>query len=232
MTINGIDISVYGATLLGKQIGNHEVVQVYDWLEGASAPVYLRTQQRFKTINLSLLLESATEAQTEQYFISLMQASRNSTIQFDDLDKRFACHFEGAAEPQRIALGVWIVELELSCYRTFLPDITESATGALSKTIANTGTVPSGCIVTVTPTLAIAEYTITGLSSTPIKIKNLSANKPHVIDGVTYRYLKDGANDIGNYSAFEWPMLKPGSSTITFSHSTVTVLIQYAPAFP
>lgn len=231
MLVNGVDISTFSATLLGKKIGNHEVVQVVDWLEGAGAPIYLRTQQRFKAIRLSLLLESSTDAQTEQNFSNLLLALRKCTLTFADFDKRFDCHFEDTTEPTRIAPGAWILELELLCSRTYLPEITDTASGVLSKSITNPGTVPSGCIVTITPTVPIAEFTLTGLSSAPIKVKNLSAGKPHVIDGLTYRYLKDSGNDIANYSAFEWPVIQNGTTNILFSHSTASVSIWYAPGF-
>lgn len=231
MQINGIDILAYCATLLSKQFGNHEVIQVYDWFDSAMAPVYLRSAQRFRSIKIMLLVEASSESQTEQYTSNLTLALRKCTLTFADLDKRFDCHFEGAVEPTRITPGVWILELELSCSKTYLPEVTETASGVLNKSIMNPGTIPSGCIVTITPTGTIAEFTLTGLSSAPIKVKNLSANKPHVIDGVTFRYLKDGGNDIANYSAFEWPMIPAGTTNVLFSHSTVIVSIKFSPSF-
>lgn len=231
MTINGIDISVYGATLLSKKITNHDVVQVFNWLDGAAMPVFTRNEQRFKDIALTFLIESSSEAATEGYFSALMLAMKDCIILFNELTKYFACHFDGKVEPKKLTARAWLVEIDLLCHKTYLSEVVITANGISSKSITSTGAIPSPCLITVTPSVAIAEYTISGLSSTSIKIKNLTANKAHVIDGYLFRYLKDGGNDITNFDAFEWPVLPIGTTNVTFSHTTANVTIQYYPLF-
>ena len=231
MTINGINISTFGAILLSKQITNHDVVQVYNWLDGASMPVFARNEQRFKDITLTFLIESSSESATEGSFSALVLALKDCVILFDELSKYFACHFDGKVEPKKLTAKAWLVEVDLKCHKTYLPEVVISANGVSSKSITSTGAIPSPCLITVTPTVAITEYTISGLSSISIKIKNLTANKAHVIDGYLFRYLKDGGNDIANYNAFEWPVLPVGTTNVDFSHTTANVTIQYYPLF-
>lgn len=231
MTINGIDLSIFGATLLSKQITNHDVVQVYDWLDGASSPVFSRTEQRFKDITLTILIESTSESETESQFSDLIRALETCTLVFDGLAKRYDCHFKGKAEPKRLTACAWLVEIDLLCHKTYLPEVTVNANNVGSVIITNAGALPAPCLITVTPTDAIAEFVIYGLSSGDIRFNNLEIDKTHLIDGYLYRYLKDGVNDIANFNAFGWPVMPVGTTELIFSHSSAAITIQYFPLF-
>jgi hypothetical protein len=231
MTINGIDITTFGATLLSKQITNHEVVQIFDWLDGASSPVFSRSEQRFKDITLTILIESTSESETESQFSALILALKECVVSFSGMSKLYSCHFKGKADPKRLTTCAWLVEIDLLCHKTTLPEVTVTANGVSSLAITNTGALPAPCRITVTPTVAIAEFVIVGLGSSDIRIHNLEANQPHVIDGVLFRYLKGGENDIANYNAFEWPVLPVGTTELIFSHTTTHITIQYTPIF-
>lgn len=231
MTINGIDIASFGATLLSKTITNHDVVQIYDWLDGAASPVFSRTEQRFKDVTLTILLEAPSEAETEQHFSSLILALRDCVVAFSGMNKLHSCHFKGKAEPKRLTATAWLVEIELLCHKTYLPEVVVNANGVNHKIITSISALPSPAFITVTPSTSITEFVIYGMGSSEIRIKNLTVNMPHVIDGHLFRYLKSGVNDIANYNAFEWPVLPIGTTDVLFSHSTTTVTIQYFPIF-
>lgn len=230
MTINQIDLSSFDATLLSKQITNHDVVQIFDWLDGAASPVFTRTEQRFKDITLTLLIETSSETETESQFAALIRALKDCTLTFDGFTKRFDCHFKGKAKPKHLTVNSWLVEIELLCHKTYLPEVIITANGVGMKSITSLGIVASPCLVTVTPPTAITEFVIQGFDS-EIRLQNLEANKPHVIDGYLYRYLKDGMNDIANYDAFAWPALPVGTTDLIFSHATANITIQYYPIF-
>jgi len=230
MTINGTDLSTFGATLLSKQITNHDVVQVYDWLDGAASPVFSRSEQRFKDITLTNLIEASLESETESQFSALIRAAKACTVEFDELTKRYDCHFKGRAEPKRLTARAWLVEVDLLCHKTYLPEVIVTAGGVSMKSVTSLGAMPSPCRITVTPSVDIAEFVILGFES-DIRLQNLEANKPHAVDGYLYRYLKDGANDIANYDAFAWPVLPVGTTELIFSHTTASVNIQYYPIF-
>jgi hypothetical protein len=230
MTINGIDLSSFGAILLSKQVTNHDVVQVYDWLDGAANPVFSRSEQRFKDMTLTILLEATTEAETESQFSALIRSLMDCTLVFDGLSKRYDCHFKGKAEPKRLTARAWLLEIDLLCHRTYLPEVIITANSVGLKSITSLGAMQSPCLITVTPTVDIAEFVIQGFDS-EIRIRDLAANKPHVIDGYLFRYLKDGVNDIGNYNDFEWPTLPVGTTELIFSHTTANVTVQYYPIF-
>ncbi|HAL73538.1 MAG TPA: hypothetical protein DCM45_00425 [Clostridiales bacterium] len=230
MTINEIDLASFGATLLTKQVSNHDVVQIYDWLDGASSPVFSRSEQKFKDITLTILLESSSESETESQFSTLIRALQTCTIAFDGLTKLYDCHFKGKAEPKHLNTCSWLVDIDLLCHKTYLPEAIITANGVCMKSITILGVQPSPCFITVTPTVDIAEFVILGFES-DIRLQNLEANKPHVVDGYLYRYLKDGVNDIANLDAFAWPVLPVGTTNLIFSHTTANISIQYYPIF-
>ena len=230
MTINGIDIASFGATLLAKQVSNHDVVQIYDWLDGASGPVFSRSEQRFKDITLTILIETSSESETESKFSTLIRALQTCTVVFDGISKLYDCHFKGKAEPKRLTACAWLLEIDLLCHKTYLPEVIVTANGVSMKSITSLGVQPSPCLITITPTVDIAEFVILGFES-DIRLKNLEASKQYIVDGYLFRYLKDGANDIANFDAFSWPVIPVDTTELIFSHSTANITIQYYPIF-
>lgn len=230
-TINGNNFLSYSAKILERNISNHEVVQVYDWLEGAAEPVYMRNYNRFKDLQLVILISESTDAVAESQLNHLVEQMKICTIKFDDIDKYFNCHFEGKVEQEKLYHGTFKITATLACYKTYLAEVTETISASTSAQIVNAGTMPSELYITITPTADIAELTIMGLSNTPIVIKNLIAATEYIIDGYTFRYLADGANDIGNYDSFEFPVLPTGTTTVLLSSDALALELKYYPKF-
>lgn len=231
LTINSTDITTYSAKLIDRKFSNHEVINVYDWLDGAPAPVYMRDYQTFKDLSITLLITTTTDADAIGKADKLLELCKHGVLKFSDITTYYSCHYEGKSELEKLKNGVVKLEISLMCYKTYLPEVTTTATGVATVAIANSGTLTSEVYISITPTEAISEFTITGLSATPIKVLNLTAAKTHIIDGYTFRYLADGANDIANYNAFEFPVLPTGTTNVGFSHTTATVVIKYYPKF-
>lgn len=230
-TINGNAYSTYSAKLLEYKFTNHEVIQVYDWLEGAAAPTYMRNYNRFKDIELIILITETTDSAAEGKVNLLVQQMKNCVLVFDGISKSFACHFEGKLQTERIKYGVFKITASLACYKTYGTEVTETSTNATSKSITNSGTLASAMYITIVPSTNLSTFTITGLSSSPIVLSNLTSGVTYTIDGYTYRYLEAGANDIANYGAFEFPVLPVGTTNIGFSTNTQVVTLKYYPLF-
>lgn len=95
------------------------------------------------------------------------------------------------------------------------------------------GAYPTPCKATITPTGAIATFTIDGLACNPltlersqISINGLKTNKPVVIDGVKKIITEDGANKFADAEMWNFPMLTPGMNTIVLSHTTQNTIIE------
>lgn len=231
LTINSTDITTYSAKLIDREFSNHEVISVHDWLDGAAAPVYMRDYQTFKDLAITLLITTTTDADAIGEADKLLELCKHGVLKFSDIATYYACHYEGKSELEKLKTGVYKLEISLMCYKTYLPEVTTTSTGVATVAMANSGSRMSEVYISITPTEAISGFTITGLSTMPIKIQNLAATKEYIIDGYTYRYLADGANDIANYNAFEFPVLPAGTTNVGFSHTTATIVLKYYPKF-
>lgn len=102
-----------------------------------------------------------------------------------------------------------------------------------SFTVHYNGVFPTPCKVTITPTGAIATFTINGLACNPLTLERsqialygLKTNKPVVIDGVKKLITEDGVNKFPESEIWNFPMLTPGFNSIKFSHSTHNTVIE------
>lgn len=104
---------------------------------------------------------------------------------------------------------------------------------ASTNTINYRGSCPAPCIATITPTGAIATFTIGGLACNPltlkkepIVLKGLKTGEAVVIDGAKKTITENGANKFSEAEFWNFPMLNPGLNVITFSHTTHTTVIE------
>ena len=107
-----------------------------------------------------------------------------------------------------------------------------------SKTITVGGNHIAPCIIEITPTGDIIDYTITGAArnkitgtAEPIKLTNLKTGKKVIINGEDGTILQDGQNKYGESDFWEFPTLAPGRNTITVSNALCNVTIKYKPRY-
>lgn len=231
MLINSINISTLHATLLERNFTNHEVVSINDWLEGSPSPIFLRTYERYKNLELVLLVEGATDAAILADIDKLVQHAKQCVIKFEDITYFYAGHMEGVVSIEKLNSTTQKLTMELLIHSTYTAETTQTVNAVASKTFTNTGTLASPAYITIVPTANITTYTITGLTTSPLVLKNLVSGRTYIVDGYTYRYLNNGANDITNFASFEFPTIKIGSNTVGFSATTANVSIKYYPKF-
>lgn len=231
MLINNNNITTYGATLINRSFTNHEVVNINEWLEGASEPLFLRSYERFKELNIELLLTAANDEANLANVDKITQQLKRFTIKFDDLTFYFDGHMEGSVEVEKLNPTTMRLAATLAVHKTYKAEITQTANAVASKTFTNTGSLASPAYITIVPTANIATYTITGLSASPIVLKNLVSGSTYIVDGYTYRFLRNGASDIKNFAGFEFPVVKVGSNSVGFSSTSANVTIKYFPKF-
>lgn len=237
MLINTNNISIYGATLIEREFTNHEVVNVNDWLDGAPSPVFLREYTRYKNISLVFLVEAATEQIILDKIGLMVKQLRECTIKFSDLSFFYDAHLEGVIDMKKINNKAYRVEVELLAHNTYAAPVQIFQQTNISTTIQvdNIGTLPCPVNVSLKPidsiTVNFPTFTITGLTTSPLVLLNLQDRKMHKVDSETMRYLKEGANDIGNFSGFEFPMLQPGINNILLSSIKVQTTIDFKPKF-
>ena len=93
------------------------------------------------------------------------------------------------------------------------------------------GITETPCTLSILPASVLSKLTITGLSQKPIILNNLEAEKEIVIDGEKGNVICEGANEFGDYDAWEFPRLLPGENTVTLDSDICQVTITYKPLY-
>ena len=114
MLINGIDISSLGIKLYDRVLESNQVDTTQAWLDGDIKPTHIRQQDRFKNVQLSFLILGNDEEDAFLRISRLTQMLRKATIQFDDLKLLFDVALTGAAEPERLKNGNFVVKYNLT----------------------------------------------------------------------------------------------------------------------
>lgn len=140
------------------------------------------------------------------------------------------CHVNSFESVMRIGKFVIVVDAEPYTEAVAVTRFTLTGTKA---NINYTGKYPTPCKAIITPTGAVATFTVGGLACNPLTLKRsdmvirgLKTSKDIVIDGIAKTILEDGANKYGEAELWNFPMLTPGINQITFSHSTHSTVIE------
>ena len=230
-TINTKDFNTFSATVIERNLTNHDVVQIYDWLEGADQPIYMRESSKFKDMELIVVIRTTTDADAEVKVNLLISELKKCTIKFDDLPHYYDCHFEGKISKEKLFNGIFKLNISLACYRTRGDQVQVTANKVASTLIDYSGTLPTPVRLTVVPTVLIPSFEITGLSGEPLILFNLAAGSTYVVDGEKYTVTENGASSIVSYPNYEFPILPNGMTTVRFNDTTANVTIQYYPKF-
>lgn len=229
MLINNKNISTFSATLIDRRFTNHEVVSVNDWLDGSPSPIFLREYTRYKRIGLDFIFEGTTEQIILSNIDRMVGEIKRSTIKFDDLTFLYDVHMEGTIMMEKANNTTYKVVIELRAHRTYKPEIGKVANKTLSTTLINTGTKETAVWIEIKPTITLPSFTISGLSSKPIVLTNLVKDATYIIDSYTFRYLRNGANEIANFNGFEFAKAAVGTNNIAFSAASADITLKYFP---
>ena len=93
------------------------------------------------------------------------------------------------------------------------------------------GNIESPCIVEIIPSIDMIEFSIEGLSTDVITIKNLKKNNKVVIDGINGSVKVGEENKFNDVELWEFPRIYPGVNDIKLSRSECSVIIKYYPRF-
>jgi len=231
MVINNINITTMGATLIDRNFTNHEVINVNEWLEGSPSPLFLRSYDRYKNMELVFLLEAASDEAMFNNMDTLVRHLKMATFKFDDITHLYDAHMEGAAAMEKLTNGKFKISVSLLVRRTYLPEVAVAANALSAKSITNAGSVETPIKLVIVPTGNLVTYTITGLTKESLVLKNLLVGNTYTVDGYNFKYTKNADNDIANFSSFEFPKLAIGQTTVGFSSTAANVTINYFPQF-
>ena len=217
MLIGDVNISSYNATLIEREFTNHEVISINDWLDGAPSPIFLREYDRYKNIDLTFLVEGATEQIMINNISAMLQKLKRETIKFADLDYFYDIHMEGAADIKKVTSKAYTVKVNLLAHRTHKGKVTilkYSFSNSDTLTVNNPGVKPVPLFITLKSTDRTASgVTLAGFTKNPIVFPTIPKNVSYTVDGINMRFLRNNANSIKDYNLFEFPMVPVGQTT-------------------
>lgn len=221
MLIGNVNISSYNATLIEREFTNHEVVSINDWLDGAPSPIFLRDYDRYKNIDLTFLVEAATEQIMIDSISAMLQKLKRETIKFADLDYFYDIHMEGVADIKKVTLKAYMVGVKLLAHRTHKGQVQvwkNAFSGDSNFTVNNPGVKPVPLFITLDSVDRTASgITLAGFTKDPIVFPSIPKGTVYTVDGIGMRFLKNGANSINDYNLFEFPMVPVGQTIVPSS---------------
>lgn len=227
-----VDISEYGAYLVDRTITPNEIITVSNWLEGAASPTYIRQQDSFKTITITLIVEGNSEQEVAYNISRVIDAFRaEKELEFEDMpDFIFPATLEGM--PNITRLKPCIMKVELTFKGNYMrtrettvvePDI---STGTFTFTVG--GTAPTPLKFELTPIAsAIVKVEVAGLVKGGFTIRNVPFGSTLVIDTASGEVnLVDNTTEVATpaidcyQDAWELPILEPGTYTVSLDYYT------------
>ncbi|SHH56140.1 phage distal tail protein [Clostridium intestinale] len=226
MLVNSIDISNFKAILLSKDIQTANIITYDDWLRNSLNPLFIGKQEQYKSLKVRLFIEDTNDETALNDISNIVKQFEKCILKFDYLSLYYDCLIV-SKNHERIAIGRYNLEIELKGY-AYKSQITEIANRVSTKTINVPGNSETPAIVEITPSIALVDLVVTGLGET-FTLKNLAAGQKIIVNGEDCTVLQGSTNRFSDYDSWDFPVLSPGSNTITFSKSNCDVSIKYKP---
>lgn len=232
-----IDISTLGATLLDRTITNNEIVTVNDWLDGATHPTFVRQQDKFKTIELILIIAAGSEEDNMQSCSTLLDYFKGENeLSFEDIPSYTFDVVLTAHKVERLKPAVWKLTLTFQSGYTKGQVVTLPWDSmATNLTFDNNGNAPSAFILTlvVNNVADIVEEIIT-VNGEEMPFRNLEAGHTYVFDSGKGTFYDETENKsvINLYEGYVLPKLKNGTNIFTASWEIgISASVEYYPQY-
>lgn len=229
MIVNGINISSFSGKLLTVDIQT-SLKNESEWIKKALSPNFLNNTIDFKIIKLELLFKGNSRDEilnNISNFISKFIAPVDINLQ--KYSHSFKCILSDQQTIKTVSSRAYKKSITLIGYE-YGSEIIETANRITSKTINIPGNLETPAIVEITPSVNIIDLAVTGLGEN-FTIKNLTAGQKVIINGEDGTVLQNGVNKFLDYDGWDFPRLKTGANTITFSKGSCDITIKYKPRF-
>ena len=219
ITIDGQDVASFGARLVSYNTGAPLVTNTYQ--EGASLfPVLLehRVGLRSLTVVLEFSADSREEAVRNLSSVSALLATKSEVSLPDGF--LYSCILTGISQPEDSMETLFDVTFSFEGVRH--GELKTLSLPAGGGTVRCEGNLASECRLRFTPATAAA-VTVFGMT-----LKNLTAGKPVVIDGIGKVVTQEEGNIWGSTNLVSFPRLSPGENSVRISPS-LPLTVEYYP---
>lgn len=231
MFINTIDIKTFNAKQLKVDIQPLKFINKDIWITGSLSPVFFESDLSWKNIEIELSVEGISRDVILNNISKLVSLLNESVdLHLDGYSHIYKCKLLDSTI-EKTYKEVYKLTLKFQGYEYK----NEVSTSINTKThdIVNEGNLSSVAIIEILSTIDQIDMVLTGLTKTPITIKNLHANQKIIINGETGSVTEGtlNANKFADVDLWELPKINNGTNHITINRDNVTLTIKYKPRF-
>lgn len=228
MKVNNIDIAVFGAKQLKVDIQTSNVIVNKELLPKSLNPIFISKKIELKNIKVDLLFEGDNRDKILKNISNLAsKITEETTLNLDGYSNNYICYLVNKNTEKTISKKKYKVSLDFEGYEVG-NEVIESANRVVTKTINVIGNTETTAIVEITPSIDIIDIAINGLGEV-FTIKNLKQGQKVIINGEACTVTQDGINKFIDTDLWEFPYLKAGANTLTFSKNNCDITIKYKP---
>lgn len=226
VTVSGIDVyQSFNADLKEYTVEPGTLTVDYQQRIGKSGLLLFGSESTPKLLTLAFYVGGEDEDEAQINAERLIQScSRECVIRIGSSQFEYAALLSGAPTVEETGVQSYLlVTLVLYAVRR-LPLVSVDFTGKTLQ-LDNPGAVASGLRIILTPA-----QKITSMQVGDVTVKNLAANVPFVIDGLSGTVTADGENRFADTDLTQFPQIQSGENEISLSQAVPTTL-EYYPTF-
>lgn len=229
MKVNGIDARKYNAKLLTVEIQPPQITINHEWLKGALKPVEFETDVTMGHMKICMYFRGKDRnsiIRTMSEFMS--NFTEACDLELDGYKGKYRGFLTMDDFEKTITKKRYKINLEFDGY-FFDDEITKTFDGVTSGRFFMVGSRRTPCIVEVYAKSALTDYVIKGFGDDDIRIQNLASGKTVIIDGIKGIVTISGVNAFDKVNLWEFPTIKSGGTSLTFSSDEARVTVRYYP---
>ena len=231
MLINDINLKDYNAILSNKVISPSSIDIGVEWYKKTLIPTYLYKDIKFLSIacKFTFTIKSGVYDDFEKVISKFTTKIDQCKLNFDDIPTfTYKCYLISLGEPQRITPWDWEIDVKWKGYK-YTKDEVKQFAKSTNGIINNSGNLDTPCRIKIISFVDIIDVTLSGFSKRPIKVKNIKANIPVIIDGEHCIATEGDSNKFNDVDLLEFPKLRPGENSLSWSNKNITLEVNFKP---
>ena len=246
MTIDGTNITMYGARQHHVEFGHHEISNESEWIRSAILPHFSKNTIAFKEFSIDLIMKPLQAQSSLNPRIAIYKNIGNllSTLLgpvdlvLDDIPNKFKAIMKSYKVAEVSARKFHKLTLSFNGYE-YGTEVTATGTG--SVTISNPGNILSPVLLTLTPGATASNVRISGIcrnphtgEDEPVVLGSVTKNKVITLDGANGLFTEGSGNaetlkaDITIKSP---PGILGGQNTITSTQASMAMTAKVLPLY-
>lgn len=235
MTINGIDITTYGARQHKVEFGYSDISNSSEWINSAVLPHFEGTIGTWKHLGAILFVYGSGRDEIHEKVSKLYaQLMDPADIVFDGISHKFRAVMTAHAEEEFTPNRCHKVTVTLQGYE-YGEEISSEGTGSVR--VMNPGSTESPLLLTITPSVSAANVVLTGVcrnkrtgADMPVTLQTVTRNVPIVLDGANGLFT-EGSSLKSDIVIKAVPAVKPGITDIVSSNTSMALAATVLPLY-